>query len=702
MKKILLLNLYVLFFWIFCSSLSYLQYPFFSYLKSFSTLLVVFPLFGINLAGIAQFYNNKSFSKLEILSISSILALIIAPFLVTLEYEITGSLTPKFPIINALFSLALLLFLGYKNKSVDFSNFNFLNFSEFKNQRFSNTLKSPLFWAFFINLFAIIITFSAFGTLPELDPHYWYSVFLEQSSKNKIAGLLGYRPSFISLVYIFNKSANVDLFALFKYVLPLFTLLIMIPAYLAIKEETSKLKRFSILLAPFVTSSTFLYLQIPIPQAIFNIILFHFLFFLIYSQNTQKSFFYFLGGFAAFFSYFYHESAVIIFAIWMMVTIATHLKKIIFLMKSNLFSTFLLILIIFLNFSNIIIKQINFILQYITKPISFGNFNFLFPAQYVNIDGNSVGWEGWTGITKYYTYYIGPVFFLILLSLTYLLFIDPKFRDFFKKETRKKESAVILLLLTIFFSISEILPRLFNLALLPERAWMFSGIFSLIFVFYIFKFNYGKTFSILLIVSFLINLGGSLYINNLKKYTITKNQLVSAEWIKQKLPAKRIIFSNENKNLIQLYSNSKFIEVTDDFYFDETSYYTQINKFKNSKIYLLESYKKITEGAFETTYLLSKYDPISQEDEIKHLLEKNIQNSQETLELLISNEDLTSNNNNTLYIYYAKPDKKNPYLTRPYMKLHEEVSAFIFDKYPNQFKKIYTDQENNVIIWQIL
>jgi hypothetical protein len=123
---------------------------------------------------------------------------------------------------------------------------------------------------------------------------------------------------------------------------------------------------------------------------------------------------------------------------------------------------------------------------------------------------------------------------------------------------------------------------------------------------------------------------------------ITSGNITSAEWIKKNLPGNRVIISNIGQNALKIYSSSIILDVPIEFYFDQEFYQKTIDQLR---------YK---------------------------------------------------NNNKSFYIYYSKINANNPYIGRPYYKPPSQMQDFIFEKYPDKFKKIYYDQANEIILWKIL
>ena len=700
MRKIILLNLYAFLFWIIASIISFFDLSFLRYLESFSNLIITLVLVGINLTALIQIFRTKLFSKIEILSIASVLSLLVAPLLVTSEFTFFGLLFAKLPFLNSLAIFILLLIVNYKKKRDDLENFDFFSLNAEKDAVLK-FMKSPIATAFFIYTVSIFIIFSAFFALPELDPYYWYLNFQDLLTNGMLASLSSYRPSFMSFIYILNQSSEIDLYAIFKYVLPFLMILVIMPAWLVAQNQNSRIKKFSILLAPFISASIFLYSQLPIPQAILNITLFYFTFFLLHSWITKDDFFYFFSGIIILLAYFFHESAILVFLIWSAIVLLVYRKNIINFIKNNRLSSFLIFVIFILNFSQLL-KWPYLFLTYQSDYI-FSNmhgFNFLFPAKYSNVDGNLMGWNSLTGVIKYYIYYVGPVFFITIAYFFYLFFRNQQFKKYAKKNLASKELLTLLIAFLCFFSISEIFPRLSNIALLPERAWLFGGIFSLVFLFIIFIYqNYIKLLYLFIIFSLSINLGGAFYINSLKKYVITPNNLYSTEWIKQNLPESRIIFSNNNAGALELYSQSKVVSVPDEFYHSIDVYKNNIDQFKYGKIELGAEYNILSNELIAGTSSLKNYNIENQKSEISNIIKKNssISNKILTLTSLPDNNDAKD-----LYIYFSEIDKNNPYIDRPYYQDFNLSKDFIFDKYHDKFKRVYEEKQSNIIIWKIL
>lgn len=270
--------------------------------------------------------------------------------------------------------------------------------------------------------------------------------------------------------------------------------------------------------------------------------------------------------------------------------------------------------------------------------------NLRFPAEYINVDGRSVGWGDALGMSKYYLYYVGPVLLVSIAFCAYLVIKKKEYRTLIKSRIAKDPGMqTIALIGTIYFATSEILPRFGGLALLPERLWTIGSIFlsvlSLSLVAY-----YQKKYRVLvassIVVLVTVSLGASLYINNLKKYVVPDYQIRSNAWIKKNLPSDRIMLAGHYDTILRVHTGTPTILIDDNLYCDT---------------------------AVQDPKIFSQLIPTEAQN---------------------------------VYIYYAKDHEKNPYLHRPYIQKTATCPKPSFINYPEHYMQIYNDH-NNVIIWKI-
>jgi hypothetical protein len=662
MKNLIKLNIgaFLIYFFIIITSNYFEANVFFRYIRSFTELFTILVLGGLNIFALISIKSKISLNKIETLSIASVSALIFIPLILTIEYDSLEILSSWLPIFNSfLMFVFLLIFKHTKNEQHHFSA-NVASKGLWCNKDFFyNLITSPLTWVAILYCLVIFIIFKAYYNLPDFDPYTWLSIYSDQFSKNQIASLFSDRPFFSSLTYIFTQSSHVDMYGYFKYVLPSLSILPLIPAWMIAKKFKSKIKQTLILLIPLASSSTILYSQTQMPQEIVIFLAYYFFFFLVYYHITKQKIFYYFSGIIALFSFFYQETGVIFIISWIIIYLYSERKNIAkFILKDKLHIALIFAIVFFL--SPLLLKQLDFFMLFFRRITFYPlHLNFLFPAYYINIDGNDMGWSNMVGVLKYYIYYIGPVILLLLAASAFFFIFNDKFRVFIKKRIYDSSAFMIIFLnFLIFFSISELFPRFFNIAILPERSWIFGGIFSFGFIFLLFDFfeDRLKYFYLTLVLLTLVSIGGAIYINSLKKYVIPYDQLASARWIETNLPQDRFIFYYANNNLIKFHAQSEGIYVNQNFFCGKNLTSLKGITFSISKIYI------------ESIPFLPK----------------------------LNYSDLKQ------YIYYAKPDQRNPYIDRPYIKTSNvSCDNFVFDDYPEKFKRIYSDNDN-IIIWEIL
>lgn len=341
--------------------------------------------------------------------------------------------------------------------------------------------------------------------------------------------------------------------------------------------------------------------------------------------------------------------------------------------------------------------------------------NWQFPMLYKNIDGNNMGWETLTGVIKYYLFYAGPFIFGLTVFILFFCFSKKDFlKNMWNYLKSDRNMFIIFLCFATFFSISEIFPRFPGIALLPDRSWVFTGIFFSIFLFAFIRIeerlnlNFKKIYISLFFLYF-VGISGAIYINYQKSFLITQEELRSANWIKKNLPDNRLIFSYK-QNFIEFYSESTNISITKDLYFG--------NDLKKTELFIEKRLPKIL-TAEEDEYFIKYRDYMGEKiNEINASLNNNETNSYKKIEtttsfakdiIKISGDFInglppSNSPHKNAYIYFSKAEPRNPYLQRPYEKNRSvaENDIFIFDIYPEKFQRIYQANNEEVIIWKIL
>ncbi len=675
----------------------------FDAIKSIITLAITLPLFGANLTFIIERLTEQEFDFFEYASIATIIGIILHPFILTIEYTQFGFLSKNTPLINAM----IVLFMAFI-----YSIFKPLRKQE-KIKNFPKEITAPFVIAVISHLTLIILFISAYYSLGESDPYYWLLKIQGELDAHTVATIHSYRPLLSSLAYIFHVSANIDLYAFFKYILPFFTALVIFPTALLAQKFTERSHQAALFAIPFASASSIIYFQLPIPQAIMNICTVFFIFFLLYSWLSKKDTFYFAAGITIFGAYFYHEVSSLLFVIWLIVTIIYYHSQIIKYIRSEKLVSFLTVIILFYNIS-FISFIFTFIADWITRvqPSALAwHVNFSFPMQYINIDGHSVGWENWFGVAKYYAFYAGPAVAALLIAIV-IMAINPKSRNDLKmiwdKQRGKKEFFLLAMILLAFFAIAEILPRFTSIALLPDRAWNFVSLFSLAFAPILFRYSHAKTnlIAILIVATVFINTLAAIYVNSLKKNLITPEQIDSAEWIKHDLPQKKVVFTNNNWSVLKAHAQADIIEIKDPAFYSDTQifentlrttlglegYHETNADYSESltKITNISSQLKINEDHSSTQETLNKLSDIRiLSTALTHLIQTDLSSKKDR-------------DDRHVYIYYMKPNTNNLYADRPYFKKSTDETHPLFDNDRNRFKRVYSTSKDAIVIWEMI
>lgn len=685
---------------------------FFIGLKTFvGIVLIIFS--GFSLALIIQYLLKRKFNLTEFLCLSAISAFFILPVVLTFEYIFLKKIYFFLPLANVAAVFILLLVIKMFAKNRDFIILPEITFSGFK-----KITKHPVFACGVIYIAVIIATTFTYRHLPDGDPYTWIFRLENLYNESSLPGIT-VRPLFSALFYYFKELAGISLFTAFKYLVPFFLILPLAPAWLVAGQFKDKFQQYLILLIPLAVPNTILYSQMAMPQAIMIIFTFYFAFFLLYAHFSKKELFYYLAGILSFFTIFYHEAAIIIFIIWLAIMLIYKFE----LVWKNKLAVFLIFIILISNY-DIFYGYILFVTRWMVRIIrliaNHPAFNYLYPYQYVNVDQNNMGWPSIDGVIKFYSFYAGPlVIFLIFFTIFYIYKRNIGFRDIVRRYFYHKELAVILMSFLAFFAIAEILPRFPGIAMLPDRAWIFTGIFFTCAILPFINFKYFAGFYKLMFYFFIFfvfaSIYGAFFINYQKKYLISPADIKTAEWIKNNLPFNKTIFSCGKRAMINHYSKSTVVDASSELYFSE-NYMSSIkmsSRCVQGNSFNIETtgnyFKNIINEIEKTRIKLKRARDTN--DEIKLSLDFAKQNQNKTAQF-IENVKSTTDVNKLLcdkkyYIFYSEIDKRNPYYDRPYNPdkwgvKNPENKEIIFNKYPEKFKKIYDDPENKIYIWEIV
>lgn len=711
------------------------SFPFLDMLHFIGGFLFMFFGAGVGIALILQWIFRRNFDQWEFLSLALIGAILIEPAFLTAEFIVSHKVYDWYPIFNAgLFwcGAGVLLFL----KKTQLPPFFIAK----------SILKHPFFIVFFLVFILILIQVLLYPSLPDLDPYKWLVKYTYQFSNQQLD--YAERPLFGSLVFMVTRFAGLDIFTFFKYVFPFFFILISFPAWMVARTFKDKRKQWISLFFIFSSPVIFSYAVTAMPQTVLIILAYFFMFFLIYAEEKNDSFFLYSAGAIACLSFFYHQSGIILFTPWVIFAIIKK-RRLIFSDKKTIFLIGCIIASNFSFFGKMCVfltTWTNTVSSYFFRP---NNINLFYPAYYRNIDYTLMGWNSMFGVVKFYAFHMGPLVGAILACFLGMFLSNSSFRHFFIDSAKRQTGIMIgLAIFFIFFSIAEILPRFPAIALLPDRAWIFNGIFSFIFLYLILRFVKFISLRDLFIFTLLIAVcvSGVLYVNNLKRYLITSAQWESAKWIKDNLPEDRLVLSYGHKSLLPFHADTNLIRISSKVYCSKNMQdFQEIINSMDSKVIqktFIENFKPLLNSIQKTDVNTLNFinDNTKSEDErysgaikaIGELREKinipaesskimevpiiykisnlPVVNSPIPIENVygrkIDSRDL-SLKNNSLFIYYARQHKLNPYATRPYELTTWGIDPcwdgkLLFDLYPNNFKRIYQTDDEEIIIWQVL
>jgi len=665
--------------------------------------LAIILLAGVNFACLLKIIFKKDFDIWEILSFSFLGIFLFYPLLLLIEFVAFGRLFYFFPVANFLAILVILFFIATKKSIWDAQIFST---PEIKIKRI---LTSPLFIVFILNLSVVIAIFSAYQFLPDKDPFKWTSRLSRLFGTNSLSATT-YRPFFSAITYIFVKATGLEIFRFFKYIFPFLSLSVLLPIWLVAEKVKDRRSQILLLLASLISPNAILYSQTAMPQAFAIFLAFFFIFFLLKYHQEKDLFYYFSAGAIALLAIFFHEIFAAIFLVWLLATIFVFRKNV---LASKRDAIYLLVILL----SNFSIVKLDFVKLWTGKILNFistAKINFYFPARYTNIDGNRMGWSGITGITKFYSYYIGPFLLLLFLLIIVYIFKKASFRQYLKNELKHKAILILAGCFLVFFAISEIMPRFPGVALLPDRAWIFGAIFAIVFLFLLIDFwekqaSAPKKIQFLLLLFLTIGIGGALFINAQKRFLVTGSEINSAIWIRKNLPSEKTLFSSTGSWAARYYSQSEFTGIPERYYYDD-ELLKRLDARKNSPLIDNTEFYYYAERNAQNAAAISDLvkDDVTdsvQSADFSKIIKNSLTDSRSLLQK-ISSASKTSAISDNVYIYYSEKSPKNPYLGRPYeidRKNNPKISDFIFDEYPEKFERIYENHDDGkAIIWKAL
>lgn len=636
---------------------------------------------------------RRRFTNAEMVALTCWTGCIILPTLLLAEYLLLRTLSPLLPLLNS----AALTILVFITQAADrLPRFTLSSWTV------RQIIRSPLTWALLLQGAVSLILTTAFLALPDIDPYKWanwYALWVASPSSQPLPT----RPLFYFFFYLFTPASHLEHYFFIKYVFPFISCLPILIGYVTVPRGARRLTQFTWLLLPLFSPSLILYLALPIPQSLFIICIFFFLHFVIHAAVTKDSFFYWLAGVSIFIAFFYHQAATLIIMAWALATLLGKYEAIFIVArryKIMSLATTLAAAYIFYQSG-----VYNFIFHWLTKITALlkVNPNWYFPAHYNSIDGQSVGWANASGVFKYYAFYVGPPLVGILAILLLKLIRQASTRRIFQKMlTPSSPLFALILCATLFFTISEILPRLTNIALLPERSWLFGGIFVSVILWQLLQLPRRWPIIETIILGLIsLSIGGAVYINYLKAHTIPDYQVKAAEWIKQNLPSNRIMISSDQPYVLTTNAESRILainavslcnlDLTNNEYVRDIWYALKAEPAKERN-HITEVYLSRIRALIATDRTITLADLEATSEHFLTLLNKNAH----------AHDDITDFKKRA-YIYFTFSDPQNILLSRPYVQANAEATCIdpLFDQHPQFFEKVY-DDAGRVMIWRFV
>ena len=577
----------------------------------------------------------------------------------------------------------------------------------------TKTLVHPLALTGLLLLVVIAVQVSFYAPLPDLDPYKWLNKYEHQFASN----LLDHteRPLFGAQTFVFSRLLGVEIFIFYKYILPLLTLTLLLPAWMVARRFTQEKKRWLFLLFLFTSPVILFYGQLAMPQFALMLAAYYAVFLCIYAHHTQRESFFYAAGCILFVSFLFHQAAAIFIFLWLLVTLATKWRTL--LRKKILVAAVIVVLALS---APLITSIAQFLKLWTVSVISYfgsaGGMNLLYPAQFSNVDRTPMGWQSLFGVVQFYAFHMGPLLFG-LFAFAFASYAQKKHRHIINAFVGTSPALLtVLLVFTAFFAMAEILPRYPGIALLPDRAWIFAGItaYALLYVLLVTHRTVRSWVFAVFLLAALVGIGGNLYVSYIKKFLITPTQLESAAWIKANLPEERLVISYGHKGLLPIFSHSPLaltpapLFCSDDTTaFQHLSVAPQNNAQKHENVVqmllALQNHDNFAERTKTPREDLSRPAIVFPLDQPLPLTDALPIEDVYRIRTHPAANDLSQKE---LYIYHAQQHARNPYASRPYKLKTWGIApcadgSLLFDRYPAYFERVYEQPRENIIIWKV-
>ncbi len=694
MRKIIYLNLILVTAYTISFLLSFWNFPYFLYILGF----LVFFLPGLNLALILEQITRNRQKTAKIFLWSFLFSLTLTPTFIYIFSLWQGRLADeKITLLGfgVWWLFSFVLFFGFyiwrKFKPTD------LKIPPYK--------KHKVFWWALGIFFTIMgIHFLLYHYIPEVDPYHYLIKIQDLIDRGEF---LEKEPRFLFHVfsYSFSFLTKISLYWLFKIFLPLLAGSLVVVFY-QISQPLLKTKLLQLLANLGFMLFPVIILEILIfrPQSLFLISLPIVLYLatnLLKSKGVKDIYWFLLLLAVSFLGIKIHQ--FFIFPVLFVL-----LSLIVFLwpqIKKHPLETFLIVLFALIGFYPWlrdlgIIKQVGNLLKPFWRIMLHPKLDLWFINNYINIDGNRMGWPGYTWI-YYYGYNLGIV--LPILALTVII-------KKVKIDWDLKNNWLYLVSFLAFFLIAEFFPRI-GLVFLPDRAWLFASL-SLAFFIPILLKNISKAFPekilswgviFLLLISFLVSWG----ITYAKQGWTTQKEYEAVQFIKKNLPKEAVIVTQSgNSPMVSYFSERLFAKPPEKFFKknnieEDLNLLESLPEYISQKKYYLSERESLEATLREDLNQIVLIPPNSDNDEMKKL-SRTYKKYQKTKKIISVIEEERLDEKRPIYILYSQDKFTCLYGQREWWKKINFYGANLkkFDQNPEYFEKVY--DKNKVIIWKVL
>lgn len=676
LSNILLINVVVVVLFAISLGLKYASFPYLLYI--FGLLFYLLP--GINYAYILEQTTRQELGKTKLLLWASLFFLIFQPALLLLSTSSFSQLSILLLAgMNFAFIVVSFIIIALLNKTGRMALTNLLNIK----------FDKKVLWLVFIFLAIIVLAMIIYPYLPEADGYQYLAKINESFGKNSII-FLDQRLLFLFSVKSLSILSNISPYFILKIVFPLFSIFLFLVFY-DISNKRFNLKNVliacSFLTIPIIISE----LLISRPQSLFLLffpISLYLLNYLNTLKNNRKIYAYAMLLIISLIGAKIHSIFTISSLLILICLFISNIKQI---KKYPMLVILIIVLAIASAYPWIndfgIINSIKRFIAPIINGITHIKPNLWFMDNYVNPDGNQMGWPGFS-VLLYYGYNVG---FLLLLLLIWAIV-----KKYITWENLK-QYWIYTLSFILFFLIAEILPRL-GVYYFPDRAWLFVSLTAILFLASVYSKEETKKINIYALLAGTASVLLTFVLIYLKQGWVNKYEIEAALFLKNNTPKDAIVLSQPgNTPLIEYYGQRYYVSGMKNILIEkDKEFIDNVNDLLTNKSGKLLLKENIENQLRKIIADLSKSFP-----DYTNVFRKQI-NAQ--LDIYAKNasrykvmKQLKLDTKKEIYLLYSEQKFKSLYGTRSWWKKYNYYGADL-NYLNNNYKLIY--EKNGVYIWK--